>query len=154
MSKCAWIEVKPGNQFWCKNANKWVDRHTFDTYCSTYPDKCGYNTGGGCYLTTACVGAMGLPDNCHELETLRSFRDGYIMNEVDCGENVIKDYYSTAPQIVENVNSLENHEEIWKALYENEIVPCVELINQNEYQKAYEKYSSMTKMLGEKYLNN
>ena len=36
------------------------------------------NDNGGCYLTTACVAARGLPDTCAELQTLRAFRDGIL----------------------------------------------------------------------------
>lgn len=42
------------------------------------------NPGGGtcekrgCFLTTATVGTVGLPDDCWELATLRAFRDGWL----------------------------------------------------------------------------
>ena len=35
----------------------------------------------GCYLTSACVMAKGLPDHCEELETLRVFRDEYLAGQ-------------------------------------------------------------------------
>ena len=35
----------------------------------------------GCYLTSACVMARGLPDHCEELETLRLFRDEYLAGQ-------------------------------------------------------------------------
>lgn len=34
------------------------------------------NNSSGCYLTSACVNAKGLPDDCEELTVLRNFRDG------------------------------------------------------------------------------
>ena len=56
------------------------------------------NDSGGCFLTTACTEAKGLPDNCRELETLRHFRDNYMMN-VPEGKADIAHYYKTAPSV-------------------------------------------------------
>ena len=62
------------------------------------------NDSGGCFLTTACTEAKGLPDNCRELETLRHFRDNYMMN-VPEGKADIAHYYKTAPSIVNAINN-------------------------------------------------
>lgn len=62
------------------------------------------NNSGGCFLTTACTEAKGLPDNCIELETLRHFRDNYMMNTPD-GKADIAHYYKMAPSIVNAINN-------------------------------------------------
>ena len=48
----------------------------------------------GCYLTSACVMAKGLPDHCEELETLRVFRDEYLAGQPG-GRAEIEQYKSS-----------------------------------------------------------
>lgn len=50
----------------------------------------------GCFFTTACVEARGLPDDCEALETLRAFRDACLANRPD-GREAIAEYYRMAP---------------------------------------------------------
>lgn len=50
-----------------------------DGKCS--PSGSKESDNGGCYLTTACVAARGLPDTCTELQTLRAFRDGVLARQ-------------------------------------------------------------------------
>ena len=130
------------------------------TYYRTYvypSDSCDHETSaGGCYLTTACMKARGLGDKCYELETLRSFRDGWMSKQAD-GLKLIKEYYAIAPRIVDSINSLPNAIEIWNNLYST-IAECVCLIgngkNDEKYLiEAFEKYKSMTLQLKQKYLD-
>ena len=44
---------------------------------------------GGCYLTTACVVAKNLPDDCEELTALRNFRDTYLRNHENGEEDIL-----------------------------------------------------------------
>ena len=48
------------------------------------------NDNGGCYLTTACVAARGLPDTCIELQTLRAFRDGVLARQPGGREEIAR----------------------------------------------------------------
>jgi len=104
-----------------------------------------------CYLTTACVEAMHLPDNCHELQTLRNFRDGYV-SETQVGRELIQEYYSIAPEIIEAVNATGNSPVIFMNLY-SEISEIVSLIDNNKPIEAYQSYCDMTLMLKKKYLS-
>ncbi|WP_294823404.1 CFI-box-CTERM domain-containing protein [uncultured Eubacterium sp.] len=134
-------------------------------YCSYYgsyvypSDTCSHETStgssGGCYLTTACIKAKGLPDDCYELEVLRSFRDNWLMNQPD-GDEEIKEYYRIAPKIVVGINKCENSNEVWNKVYKK-ICKCVSLItndakNESYMNEAYNIYKNMTKSLKEKYL--
>ncbi len=58
----------------------------------------------GCFLTTAAVGMLGLPDDCWELEQLRSFRDGWLEQQSG-GAEQIADYYERAPAIADKLQS-------------------------------------------------
>ena len=97
--------------------------------------------GSSCFLTTACVNVMGLPDSCPELMTLRNFRDTYMQ----CNErykHVINEYSKIAPRIVDAVNNRKDAEEIWKSVYVD-IKQAILLINTNQQETAVEYYQSM-----------
>ena len=59
--------------------------------------------------------------------------------------------YSLAPTIVENINSLEDDEEIYKYIYEN-VEACVKTIENKDYDFAYNRYIVLTlnEQFGEK----
>ena len=134
-------------------------------YCNYYrcyyfpDDSCNHweeseyvsSPSGGCYLTTACVEYYGLPDDCMELTTLRHFRDSY-MAETAEGRLDIAEYYKTAPKIVEIINNESDKDSIYKKLYTETILPCVELINDEKFSEAHEMYKGMVKELQERFL--
>ena len=116
--------------------------------------KSGSGSGSGtegCYLTSACVAARGLPDHCEELQTLRSFRDGYL-TEQPGGREEIAQYYATAPKIVETINQLPNAMDIWNRIYEELVKPCVQMIHANQYPQAHQLYKSYASNLSLLYL--
>ena len=105
---------------------------------------------GGCYLTTACVRARGLADNCAALETLRGFRDGYLARTAD-GRREIERYYAIAPEIVAAIEGLPDSAEIWERLYANLIEPCVEMIHRGDNERAYRHYRDCALRLRDAY---
>ena len=116
-------------------------------------DKTGGSGGNdfGCFLTSACVKAEGLPDDCRELTTLRWFRDHY-MKTVPGGEEDIREYYRIAPAIVSAVNQREDAQSIWRRIYQDLILKCVDLIETGDYVKTYQLYKHYTLQLQELYL--
>lgn len=97
--------------------------------------------GGGCFLTSACVEYMNKADDCVELTTLRSFRDGYMASSQE-GQSLVKEYYSVAPAIVSKIKSSKNSDEYFKDIYDT-ICQCVSLINNGENEKTMELYKQM-----------
>ncbi|WP_416386257.1 CFI-box-CTERM domain-containing protein [Anaerobutyricum hallii] len=89
------------------------------------------DSSGGCYLTSACVYAKGLPDDCHELTVLRGYRDGWLRTAPE-GEALIEQYYKEAPRIVSNINERSDQKSIYEKIYEEVVCPCVEYIENNE----------------------
>ena len=71
--------------------------------------------GGGCFLTTACVKVAGLPDNCVELQVMRSFRDKYIAS-LPYDAELVEDYYRTAPTIAQRMKADANSAVRFEAL--------------------------------------
>lgn len=105
----------------------------------------------GCYLTTACVDYFGKPDDCYELETLRSFRDGFMQTSTEMKE-AAKKYYVIAPKIVAKINSLPNKASVYQKMYTDLVQKCINLINKGKNKEAYETYKDYSEALEEKYL--
>ena len=115
--------------------NKFIKKDT--------PDNSGYTggSGGGCFLTSACVEYLGKPDDCEELTVLRSFRDNY-MKKTEEGAALVKEYYAVAPVIVEKINSSQDKGSYYS--YIDKIInECVVLIKEGNNSVALEKYKQM-----------
>lgn len=102
----------------------------------------------GCYLTSACVTARGLPDQCEELQTLRSFRDEYLVRQPS-GQAEIEQYYALAPRIVTAINQLPNATAVWNTVYQELVEPCVQMIHANQNAVAHRLYKAyLLKLMG------
>lgn len=123
---------------------------------SSRKDNCPYrnnsSSGSGCFVTTACINAKNLPDDCYELETLRKFRDTYVKLQPS-GKADIALYYEHAPIIAKKISELPNGNQIFCDLYQELVLPCVEFIEKGEYSKAYDLYLSTTLQLKGEYAN-
>jgi len=102
-------------------------------------------TGGLCFLTTACCEAMGLPDDCNELETLRFYRDVVMPRHLGKGRalEICTEYKRVAPDIIAGVNrKLEPSEAnvFWRAMYHHRILPIVYLVQHQRYDEAFKAY--------------
>lgn len=139
-----------------KEGNSSIDSDIVHRYCwgYHYEDCPRYknrdSSSGPCFLTSACVEAKGLPDDCRELTVLRSYRDNY-MCSFPAGVNDIKEYYRYAPTIVSKVKALPNSKELFNRIYEELVVPCVKLIEAGKEYEAYFKYKNYTNHLLELY---
>ena len=99
----------------------------------------------GCFLTSACVTYYGKPDDCVELQTLRCFRDSYL-RQTEQGQKLVNEYYEIAPRIVEKIEALTEKDIYYQYIY-GVVLECVDLITQNDYETAQEKYVEMTRKL-------
>ncbi len=111
--------------------------------------KASSNSPGGCYLTTACVELRGLPDNCHELTTLRSFRDKYVRARPD-GELLLAEYYEQAPKLVAAIRARPDGKQIFEGIY-SEITQAVQHIERNELDAAFDLYIATARRLDATY---
>ena len=105
----------------------------------------------GCYLTTACVRVMGLPDDCLELNILRNFRDNYLMSQ-PLGKKAVKEYYKIAPGIVQCIDKRKDAQSIWQDTYKD-IGHAVSLILSKDFEGAFKYYKQMTSKLQDKCLD-
>lgn len=106
---------------------------------------------GGCFLTSACVHVRNLSDDCEELETLRNFRDSFLMaSEQGCAE--VKEYYAVAPRIVAAINACNDAEAVWEDLFSTVITPAVAYIKDGRLEEAHQLYRSCVLHLQTRYL--
>lgn len=107
--------------------------------------------GGGCFLSTACIEAMGLPDNCFELELLRWFRDTYVLR-LPHGDTEVTAYYTLAPNLVAAINRGPHRNYIFYTIYRDLIWPCVTLILNGRFDEAFALYKSYCRRLHRYYM--
>ena len=140
-----------------KEGRSSIDEDTVKKYCwgYHYSDCPRYkdrdSSSSGCFLTSACTEARGLPDDCEELTTLRKFRDGY-MKTLPQGQTDICEYYRIAPAIVAKIHSMHNARSIFDQIYTELVLPCVKLIQSNKNEEAYTKYCNYVRSLQEQYM--
>ncbi|MBI5021241.1 MAG: hypothetical protein HZB59_07400 [Ignavibacteriales bacterium] len=123
----------------------WIHDNFSKPLSSTKEEKsydAGYEKGeeeksGGCFITSACIEAKGLPDNCPELETLRRFRDTYVVH-LPNGSELISEYKRIAPQIVSIINRSQNASSIYNFLFDNLVVSSVSLIHSGKERQAFD----------------
>lgn len=105
-------------------------------------DDCGTGESedkGLCFITSACMKAARLPDDCHELETLRRFREDYVA-KVPGGEELIAEYRSTAPAVVRAIDQHPDGKQLYGQIYDEMVRPCVALIESGAGQAALDLY--------------
>ncbi len=100
----------------------------------------------GCFLSTAACQFKGLPDDCKELETLRSFRDDYLL-KTDRGAELVEHYYSVAPAIAAQLTDSSELEHVWEV-----VCLCVEEIEAGNYDQATNEYAILVHALQQRYL--
>lgn len=152
-NKCQASGTGDGAPIQARYSNYCGNRLLSDDYhdCPLYRNATGNSNSGGCYLTSACMNAKGekFSDDCYELELLRNFRDTYVK------ENYPQDidkYYEIAPQIVKKVENLEDSVDVFEKMYQELVVPCCALIEENKFYEAYTKYKNYSLELAKTYL--
>jgi hypothetical protein len=107
---------------------------------------------GNCFITTACIASMQLPDDCYELQTLRTFRDSYVV-KLPTGKDLIERYYAIAPKIVKSINRNSNRKGIYDDVF-NEIRTACELIEKGNNKAAFLIYSKVVVRLSRRFKIN
>lgn len=99
----------------------------------------GAKSSEKCFITTACMAARGLADDCMELAELRAFRDGFLRSR-DEGPSLIAEYYRIAPRIVAAIDADPGSKAIYEDLYARLVCRSVELIQAGRRFEALENY--------------
>jgi len=104
-----------------------------------------------CYITTAVCESQGKPDNCYELELLRSYRDDYLLSTED-GQALVKEYYDIAPTIVNRIAQDERSRAIYEKIWETYLSPCIQLIEAGKNEACKTRYMDMVYELKGRYM--
>lgn len=97
---------------------------------------------GFCYITTAVCQTLGLPDDCKELETIRSFRDKWLTFQPN-GLSIIENYYDVAPEIVNSINQQPESTKIYESIWSVYLQPFYEQIKNDNNDLALGIYLDM-----------
>ena len=144
---------------WCKagSSEVSVEYSTEKKYCTddSWYQKCPKypKSSGGCFITSACVNAKGLPDDCMELATMRVFRDHWLKKQPNGGVEIAR-YYEIAPIIVEKIDADYNSIAIYERIYNDYITPCVLDVGKGQNEAAYIHYKTMITELEDKYYHS
>ncbi len=98
-----------------------------------------------CFITTSCVKYFGLKDDSYELETLRKFRDHYLLKSTD-GRELVTQYYEIAPGLVMKLEASPNRAKLFKDVFRDIKVSC-RAIEAKEYECAKEIYKDTVNRL-------
>lgn len=151
---CDYLETEGGifTEYRCRYSRQTLDSRTVQDICMTsrYTDCSDYQNASRCFITTAVCLSLGKPDNCEELTVMRLFRDEWLRNQPD-GESLIVDYYNTAPDIVKQIDKEADRKNIYKVIYEDYILPCVDYAKSGNFAKSKIIYTAMVESLKEKY---
>lgn len=91
-----------------------------------------------CFITTSCVKYFGLPDNCYELQTLRKFRDTYLLKSAK-GQGLVLHYYLIAPALVKQMEQVKQRQFLFNNIF-SQIRKACTAIERNEFSKATRIY--------------
>lgn len=159
-SECCSLELdhdtKDG-KYWCskKKEYKYADEQECWGYCTDgnrsdsvaesarrYSQDSRRSTTA-CFITTALCNILNMLDDNIYLNTLRGFRNNYLQKN-STGSKILVNYDVIGPRICESLDN--DNDRLIKAsiLFSNYIVPAVNAIMNNEYDKAIQIYTDMT----------
>jgi len=103
-----------------------------------------------CYLTSACVAAVGLPDDCWELTAARWLRDAWLARQSG-GRREIAAYYRDAPEIVARIHALPDPDGYLKSLYAWHVLPACLAARLGLPRLAHRLYRRMVRTLAREF---
>lgn len=99
----------------------------------------------GCFITTACVNYFGLDDECYQLQTLRKFRDNYLLKSTG-NELLVQQYYKIAPRIVRCINNDKNRDDLFALVFLEINNACI-AIEKKQFNNAKSIYTKIVQQL-------
>lgn len=103
-------------------------------------------SSSNCYITTTMCNVLGFEDNCDYLTTLRNFRENYLKKDINLYP-ILFEYDIVGPSISKSIYSDSKNKNVCKSLLNNYIAPIVNMIKENKYIDAINKYKEMTNNL-------
>ena len=100
--------------------------------------------GGGCYITTAAVTALGQPDDGLLLSTLRALRDEH-MSSTPAGRAAVAAYYELAPRLVAELEVRPDRDALYRSLTEQFLLPAMTHVLRGDPSRAAALYEDMVR---------
>ena len=72
--------------------------------------------------------------------------------QTEDGRGIVEDYYEIAPGIVMMINMRKDAEAVYSNLYQQYLVPCIEMIEAGENEACQNLYMDMVHNLQKEYL--
>lgn len=94
--------------------------------------------------------SLGCEDDGYELTALRSFKDNWLINQVD--ESQIREYYNVALILVDRINEKVDKEAIYKRIWEDYLKECLLKIESGCYESCKVIYVRMVNYIKLRYL--
>lgn len=116
------------------------EKYTTNVTCSSCK---GTGEKKGCFITSATMSAFNKDDDCYELTLLRKYRDEYLVEKYP---ESLQYYYEKSPLIVDFIEKKQEKEIIYRSI-KKEIENCIFLIENQEYELAYNVYSDLFETL-------
>ncbi len=122
----------------------WLEKHPDSTFAlASYQELAdGFKKRPFCFITTAVCEFRGEADDCEMLTAFRAFRDGYLRHCPD-GEALIAEYYNIAPGIVSRIQFCEDREKVYSELYQNDLLPCYQALQNHDPSQCRALYMRM-----------
>ena len=98
----------------------------------------------GCLLSSACVAARGLPDDCSELTTLRNFRKDHL-EETPQGNLILQEYQDIGGKILHWIEGQAERVVLYDDLYQRLVKGTVNLIQSEQFEAAIDYYRSIVR---------
>lgn len=97
---------------------------------------------GICFISTACVEAVGLPDNASELMTLRQFRENHLVG-TPTGNAILAEYREVSKEILSWISRQADKDRIFRDLFERLVLGSVALIRAGQMKLAVDHYRAI-----------
>ncbi|MCD8248490.1 MAG: hypothetical protein LUC60_01300 [Lachnospiraceae bacterium] len=104
-----------------------------------------------CYITTAVCQGLGKGPDCTELQILKDYRDRQLETTPE-GHALVEEYYDIAPTIVKRMEKSPDSGALYRTLYQDYLMPCIEKIKAGKYEECRTHYQAMVLDLKQKYM--
>ena len=147
--KCAFMDKKAYNDYYCNVVDHNVPYEIYDKYCTTYYyDDCpNYKK---CYVATTVCNELGLEKTRNVLRILEYLRY-QILEKNEIYKQILESYDNVGPILFEKISSDKDKRQIVTNLYNLCIEKVSKLIELNKEKEAIELYKDMVNLLVQGY---
>jgi hypothetical protein len=133
------------------NSQHEANHNSYEDYKSNSDSSSGGGSSGGssggdsggscCYVTTACLDAMGLPRDSLELRAMKVLTNNHILRSFS-GKRDYVTYQRKGPKIVQAIESREDAQSIWRSIYD-QLKNVTASILSNNYEEGHQQYKEL-----------